>query len=717
MSFLKENNMCFGCLCIGHRSRDCKRRLTCRLCNLKHPTLLHVHSKNRSKGSTQANDGSEGAREGDLVSVQSSGLTGAGRQDCTLSILPVQVKSKRGQETLITYAFLDPGSTASFCTERLMNRLNLTGRKLGILLRTMGQEKVVDSYMLTDLEVSGLKTSEFCNLPEIFTQKSMPVHRGNIPQAKDLQRWPHLRHIQIPEIEADVDLLIGTNVPQALEPWEVVRTVNGGPYAVKTILGWTVNGPLRGDCQMDKQIQPHVSVNRISVARLDELWEKQLKIDFPEAKQDEQHGLSKEDERFVESVSHSVNHIDGHYSIGLPVKRRYLKMPNNKTVAEQRAIGLKKRLSKDSSFRSDYVKFINEMLKNGYAEKVTAEQLRRSDGRVWYIPHHGVYHPKKKKLRVVFDGGATFQGVSLNSHLLQGPDLTSQLVGVLTRFRKEPVVLMADIEAMFHQVRVPPEDCDLLRFLWWPDGNCERELVEYRMVVHLFGATSSPSCACFALRKCAEDNRKHFSPVAINTLLHNFYVDDCLVSVATEEAALSLCKELVELCARGGFKLTKWISNSRTVLAAIPPEERAKEVKDLDLDSDALPVERVLGVQWCVQSDAFKFKITLKNRPLTRRGILSIVSSVYDPLGFLAPVVLTAKKILQNLCRNRLGWDDSLPPSVAREWMAWLETSSVYVQSVLEALVKGVSSRIARASKMESCSKEFLAWRCCLAGG
>lgn len=556
-----------------------------------------------------------------------------------------------------------------------MTRLNLTGKKLGILLRTMGQEKVVDSYKLSDLEVAGLDSNNFCGLPEIFTQRSMPVHRGNIPRSKDLQRWPHLRHIEIPEIDADVDLLIGTNVPRALEPWQVVRAVNGGPYAIKTILGWTVNGPLRGDCQISDQkcLQPDITVNRISVARLDELWEKQLKVDFPETLQDEQPGLSREDERFIELVSESAKLIDGHYSIGLPVRQRYLKMPNNKTVVEQRALSLKRRLNKDLSFRSDYITCMSKMLANGYAERVSSEQLARCDGRVWYIPHHGVYHHKKKKLRVVFDCGATFQGTSLNSQLLQGPDLTNLLVGVLTRFRKEPVVLMADIEAMYHQVRVPAEDSDLLRFLWWPDGDCSRELMEYRMVAHLFGATSSPSCACFALRKCAEDNQRCFSPMAVNTVLHHFYVDDCLVSVGSEEEAISLCRELSALCAEGGFKLTKWTSNRRTVLAAIPQEERAKEVKDLDLNSDALPVEHALGVQWCVQSDSFKFKITLKTHPLTRRGILSVTSSIYDPLGFLAPVVLSAKKILQDLCRRRLGWDDPLPTSVAGEWMAWLE--------------------------------------------
>lgn len=100
---------------------------------------------------------------------------------------------------------------------------------------------------------------------------------------------------------------------------------------------------------------------------------------------------------------------------------------------------------------------------------------------------------------MAFDCVATFRGVSLNSQLLQGPDLTSTLIGVLARFCKEPVVITADIEAMFHQVKVPNEDRDLLWFLWWPDGDYSQNMVEYRMTVHLFGATSSPSCANFAV--------------------------------------------------------------------------------------------------------------------------------------------------------------------------------------------------------------------------
>lgn len=133
-----------------------------------------------------------------------------------------------------------------------------------------------------------------------------------------------------------------------------------------------------------------------------------------------------------------------------------------------------------------------------------------------------MYHPQKRKLRVVSDCGATFQGTSFNTQLVKGLDLTSSFVGVITRFRKGPVILIADIKAMFHQVRVPSHDVDPLRFIWWQDGDHGQDLVVYRMVAHMFGATSSPSCASFASRKCADNNQKHFSPKAVNTVLNNF---------------------------------------------------------------------------------------------------------------------------------------------------------------------------------------------------
>lgn len=134
-----------------------------------------------------------------------------------------------------------------------------------------------------------------------------------------------------------------------------------------------------------------------------------------------------------------------------------------------------------------------------------------------------------------------------------------------------------------------------------------------------------------------------------------------------------LYQQLTDLCGRGGFKLNKWVSNHRSVLAVIPEERRAKEVKTLNLDRDQLPIEKALGAQWNEQQDTFTFSMEVRPHTVTRRGILSVVGSMYDPLGFLAPVILPAKQIPQDLCRTKLGWDDEIPQDMAQRWQKWLD--------------------------------------------
>ena len=102
-----------------------------------------------------------------------------------------------------------------------------------------------------------------------------------------------------------------------------------------------------------------------------------------------------------------------------------------------------------------------------------------------------------------------------------------------------------------------------------------------------------------------------------------------------------------------------------------PESDRAVSARDLDFDHTL--VERALGVQWHVNSDTFGFKIATKDKPPTRRGILSVISSIYDPLSFVAPFHLSAKILLQNLCRKQLGWDDLIPEDDLIRWKNWLE--------------------------------------------
>lgn len=670
LTFLKEKGLCFGCLCTGHLSKDCNRRITCRQCNKTHPSILHIGKREMG---FQEDTERQKKRSESCTTTSTCGHTGAGYNNGILPILPVQVKCTKGNTVVETYAFLDPGSTGTFCSEKLVDRLNTTGRRAKIHLRTMGHNKAVPSCIINGLEISALSGNNFYELPDVFTQKEMPVSPGNIISEEELAKWPYLNGIQILRIRADVDLLIGTNASKLMEPWEVVNSRKNGPYAVRTLLGWVINGPLQGN--HDKQSgsgYPTFSANRIIVDRIEELLINQYNHDFSEITSTDQEEMSRDEKKFVEIVESSVQLKKGHYTFKLPFKREDESMPNNFCIAKQRVLGLKRRLQKDVHFHEEYTNFLDDVISNGYAEQVPRHQLEPCEGKVWYIPHHGVYHPRKGKLRVVFDCAAEFKGVSLNSQLLQGPNLTSSLVGVLMRFRHEPVAIMADIQAMFHQVKVAEEHVNFLRFLWWPEGNLEQDLVEHRMTVHLFGAVSSPSCACFALRKTAEDNKTSFPVEVIDTINRNFYMDDLLKSLPSGKDAVSMVKNLIAVCSRGGFNLTKWISTSREVLQSIPEAHKSKNLCELDLDRDKLPMERALGLQWCIETDTFKFKLKVKQQPHTKRGMLSVISSVYDPLGFLAPLILPAKLLLQELHRMKCDWDDPIPQTFQHKWNKWL---------------------------------------------
>ena len=155
--------------------------------------------------------------------------------------------------------------------------------------------------------------------------------------------------------------------------------------------------------------------------------------------------------------------------------------------------------------------------------------------------------------------------------------------------------------------------------------------------------------------------------------------------------------DLRTLLSKGGFRLTKWSSNDRSVLKSIPAEDRAKEVKTLDLDQDKLPIERVLGVQWCAESDQFQFKMVIKYRPATRRGILSVMASIYDPLGFLAPIILPAKMILQDLCRLNVRWDDEIPTEYFVLWQQWLADLTKLSEFAVELCFKPPNFKVKSA--------------------
>ena len=238
------------------------------------------------------------------------------------------------------------------------------------------------------------------------------------------------------------------------------------------------------------------------------------------------------------------------------------------------------------------------------------------------------------------------------------------------RFREERVAIAADIEATFHQCRIIEEDQPALRFLW-RNLKVNRSPDVYQMCVMIFGATSSLCTATYVLRKTADDNRGDpmFSSDTIDPVLKNFYMDDLLKSVSSVSTASRLQLELTSLLARGGFRLTKWSSSSREVLCQIPSQEMARPALDLDLDD--LPTKRTLGMKWNTETDCLCFSVQIRKPATTKRGVLSQLSSVFDPLGVLVPYLFVAKCLIQTLWQKGKDWDEPLENEDKLTWDKW----------------------------------------------
>ncbi|PIK41880.1 hypothetical protein BSL78_21277 [Apostichopus japonicus] len=263
------------------------------------------------------------------------------------------------------------------------------------------------------------------NLPQVFTKSSLPVEEWHIPNERDIAAWDHLRDVELPSLSNvhSIDLLIGNNVPAAYAPSEVKTGPLGSPYATKTPLGWVAWG-------VKRKSTGAISSNFIQAdSNLENMFRESLNHDFPEKAVEDKKEWSWEDKQFMEQMESSCKMVNGHYQVNLPLRHQQVKLPNNKQMAMKRLKSLGSKMEKLPEFEADYVTFMEDVLiSKGIAERVPESQP--AEGKEWYIPHHGVYHPRKPgKIRVVFDCGAKYGGASLNDVLLPGPNLMNSLQG------------------------------------------------------------------------------------------------------------------------------------------------------------------------------------------------------------------------------------------------------------------------------------------------
>ena len=702
-NLVMRRGLCMNCFAKGHLCRNCPQQFTCSIdgCGLKHSKFLHINRQQTDVTPTSTSTFDSRQQQQQIPQQQQqqiqqqqqphkqSHFVGSTSR-LAMPIVPARVYNKESGMYKDTYALLDPGSTGTYCAESLKNELNVPGVKQSMELTTLTAVKMPVSTTVVRLDVANKNHGPTFEV-EAVVRPNLNIDAANMAMKLDLGKWPHLWDLDIPEFcSGPVELLIGQDSSALFAPEDIRRGRIGEPFALQTPLGWAINGPINPEGQ--RQHSSHfVQIDKQALLNKDlkTLW------DIEDANKEDV-GWSRNDESVMNIWNESVKVEEGHYIMKIPFKHATPKLPNNRSLAEKRLSTLNRRLAKDEKLKVRYAEEIHKLLKEGYAEQVPMEEIERNDGKVYYLPHHPVHNPKKpEKCRLVFDCAARYGGSSLNDHVHQGPDLANSLIGVLLRFRQGDTGFMADIEGMFHQVLVTRDDRDVLRFLW-----CDEESPDpktYRMKSHLFGGIWSPSCANFALKKVGEEFSSEYGEEIAEILTHNFYVDDCLYSSDYPEATVTAATQVKELLARRGFNLTKYVSPSREVMRRIPEKDWGKSLQNLDLDSETLPTEKALGMLWNLDTDGLGFDIQKKETPETKRGVLSSLSAVYDPLGYISPVILPARRIFQQMCREEKGWDEPMNPATLEKWAQWKDSLALLNDFSLPRCIKQSAARIKEA--------------------
>ena len=354
-----------------------------------------------------------------------------------------------------------------------------------------------------------------------------------------------------------------------------------------------------------------------------------------------QHSLNEEEQQALRTLQATIRHTGERYEIGLPWKPD-ASLPNNYFASLSQLRSLHKRLKEKPDTLQKFNSTIESDLQENYIAPVTMAHLQPEH--IWYLPTHPVESPNKpEKVRRLANAASIFKGTSLSDNLLTGPDLLTDLLELILRFREHAIGVLADIEGMFIQIAIRPEDQSALRFLWLEDDFVR----QYQNTRLIFGANCSPCCAIFALRKCSFDNCDQLSHVHAS-VLKDFYMDDFIKSFPTTTDARQLTSDLRTVLARGGFRLTNFASNNSSAIDHLPETEKESPVE----------TKRVLGQNWSLKDDTYNAPPPKPvPTPSTLRQLFSLVSSIFDPICLLAPFVIKLKIFIQSLWKRGQSWD------------------------------------------------------------
>ncbi|XP_045503978.1 uncharacterized protein LOC123700709 [Colias croceus] len=666
---VQNKGLCFNCLQPTHIVSKCRQSICCKKCGRRHNTMLHLEKTGfieNTQRTQEENDGIENKTSSTLV--ESKIVANFAKREhksyhVLLATTLLKAQSNNGNLFMVR-ALLDQGSQASFVTEATVQLLGLKRTSVNGLVSGLGDGQMHIKHVVT-LCLKSRHNSEFSINVKAYVLTSLT---SMLPCVKlDAPNWLELENVELADpgyaTPGKIDVLLGAEVYAEILLTGMMKQPKGNLIAQNTAFGWVLSGKV-SDSLSDKYKAKsfHLQV-RTDDDFLKRFWELEAEPDMIVKK------FTREEQLCEELYEKStVRNRDGRYVVTLPFKNKDPECQYGESIdiAKNRLVALERRLKNNPKLYEEYRRVVEEYLVLNHMSLVEEDDL--DNPTAVYLPHHAVVREDKDttKVRVVFNASSKgTNNVSLNDDLMIGPKIQQDLRHILMRWRTHPICIVADLVKMYRQVFINPRQTNFQRILWrtLPD----QPIKHFKLLTLTFGTACAPYLAVKTLQRLAEDEKLKF-PVASEITKNDYYIDDLMTGCDTLQEAKIIYNEMNKLMKSGGFTLQKWSSNCKELLKYIGEDNKEKEESMLIKVDNMV---KVLGISWNRSSDRFVYSINLPEIkfPITKRQVLSNIAQMFDPMGWIAPVIIVAKLFIQKIWKAHLDWDDALPEDLNEIWL------------------------------------------------
>ncbi|XP_061394371.1 uncharacterized protein LOC133329930, partial [Musca vetustissima] len=454
--------------------------------------------------------------------------------------------------------------------------------------------------------------SEFSTNLEAFVLPTIIPPQPN--HDLDIQNWQIPKNIRLADpnfnVQGNIDILLGAEFYFSLMQPGTIKLNGHQPILQNTALGWIVGGLIQQSSTDDTPAALTCTI--FSETSLEQAIQKLWKLEEVESTEKVMSPLE------TLCKSHFNQHVktdqNGRFIVSLPFQESPTALGKSHAMAYNRFMSLERRLLQKEDIRSQYIKFMREYEQLGHMQKIDVCTVSNPK---YFIPHHCVLKPDSTttKLRVVFDASAkTSSGQSLNDLMHTGPFVQSELFSILLRFRLPKFVFTTDIEKMYRQILMHPDDQRYQLIIWREDPS--HPVSYYKLNTVTYGTRSAPYLATKCLQKIANENMERY-PLGSQMLKDNFYMDDGLGGADSLSKAIEIQKELITILKQHGFILRKWSSNTPRLLKDIPHNDR-----EVNLDLNESQTIKTLGLYWMPQADQFCVKTNIDHNEIISKRVV-----------------------------------------------------------------------------------------------